>query len=268
MTRLFVIKYAERDKSFRAEHFYRGDPCGDHPMPIHYFTWYIESSTGARIVVDTGFTEQTASQRGDRTFLGAPPDTLAAMGVPVESVTHVVLSHLHYDHTGYVSAYPNARVIVQRRELDFWTGPFATRGEHAHIIAPADIEWVAQQARAGGRVDLVDGDVDLADDVRLVLTGGHTAGLQMVQVQMSGRSVVLTSDASHFYENVMDDRPYSIVDHLPSMYAAFDLIHELADSPELIVPGHDPKVWDRLNPVEGSDLVRELIVREQQGVDL
>jgi hypothetical protein len=46
--------------------------------------------------------------------------------------------------------------------------------------------------------------------------------------------------ASHFYEDIRDDRPSSIVDHLPSMYRVFDRIRELADAVELIVLGHVP----------------------------
>ena len=57
--------------------------------------------------------------------------------------------------------------------------------------------------------------------------------------------MVLASDASHFYENIRDDRPYSIVDHLPSMYRAFDRIRALADAEDLIIPGHDPAVLQR-----------------------
>lgn len=52
--------------------------------------------------------------------------------------------------------------------------------------------------------------------------------------------MVLTSDATHFYANIEEDRPFSMVSDLPGMYDAFDLVRSLADSPGRVVPGHDP----------------------------
>ena len=94
-------------------------------------------------------------------------------------------------------------------------------------------------------VAIIDGDFTVVPGVTLHPLGGHTQGLQVVRVTTAAGQVVLASDASHFYENIGSDRPYSIVDHLPSMYRAFDRIRELADAEELIIPGHDPAVLKR-----------------------
>jgi glyoxylase-like metal-dependent hydrolase (beta-lactamase superfamily II) len=59
------------------------------------------------------------------------------------------------------------------------------------------------------------------------------------------RRVVVASDAAHFYANIEEDRPFSIVTDLPQMYGAFDIIRKLAPSPEHIIPGHDPLVMER-----------------------
>jgi len=80
--------------------------------------------------------------------------------------------------------------------------------------------------------------------------GGHTAGLQIVTVETARGTVVLTSDASHFYRNVETRQPVQIITSLPEMLAAFETIHALAGAPELIVAGHDPEVADRFSPVE------------------
>jgi hypothetical protein len=63
--------------------------------------------------------------------------------------------------------------------------------------------------------------------------------------------VLLASDASHFYANLEQDRPFAIVHSLPGMYGAFDRVHELAgasEPPALVVPGHDPLVMERHPP--------------------
>ncbi|MEV0083372.1 hypothetical protein [Saccharopolyspora sp. NPDC050642] len=63
-------------------------------------------------------------------------------------------------------------------------------------------------------------------------------------------NVVLAADASHFCENVEQEKPYGV---LPSMYDAFDTLHALASGPELIVPGHDPQVLQRFPAVPGLE---------------
>ena len=238
--------------SFRGEHFYRGDARPNEPYPIDYFVW-AALSPDATIVVDAGFTPETAKRRGNRDYLQSPMKTLRQLGVEPATVEHLVITHLHYDHVGHVEDFPAAQILVQRSEYAFWTGPYAERGEYGHLHERSDMAYLRQQ-RASGRLRLVEGEFTVVPGVTLHLLGGHTQGLQVVRVNTSAGHVVLASDASHFYENIRDDRPYSIVDHLPSMYRAFDRIRELADAEELIVPGHDPAVLERF-PAAAPDLI-------------
>lgn len=246
---VYAIRYATRAESFRAEHFYRGDPQPNRRLPIDYYVWAV-LEPDRTVLLDAGFTRSTALRRGNRAFLQAPTDTLTALGAAAGSVTDVVLSHLHYDHTGYLGDFPGARIHLQRAEWEFWNGPIADRGEFPHLREDADLGLLAE-AVATGRVALLDGDAAVGDGIRLHRVGGHTPGMQVMSVDTAVGTVVLASDASHFYENIGTDRPYSLVDHLPSMYSAFDLINGIASSAELIVPGHDPLVMERFPPVAG-----------------
>jgi len=240
---VYAIRYAHREASLRGEHFYRGDARPNEPYPIDYFVWAAVSAE-ATVVVDAGFTPETAKRRGNRDYLRSPMDTLRELGVEARTVEHLVLTHLHYDHVGHVRDFPAAQVLVQRSEYEFWTGPFAMRGEYGRLHEPPDMTYLREQV-GRGRVRLIDGDFTVVPGVTLHLLGGHTHGLQVVRVTTAAGHVVLASDASHFYENIGADRPYSIVDHLPSMYRAFDRIRELADAENLIIPGHDPLVLNR-----------------------
>jgi glyoxylase-like metal-dependent hydrolase (beta-lactamase superfamily II) len=80
--------------------------------------------------------------------------------------------------------------------------------------------------------------------------GGHTAGLQVVSVETAKGTVVLTSDASHFYRNIERRDPVQIITSLPQMLKGFDRIDEIAGSPDRIVTGHDPEVAKRFEEVE------------------
>jgi hypothetical protein len=59
----------------------------------------------------------------------------------------------------------------------------------------------------------------------------------------------VASDASHYYRNFEERIPFNTLQDLPRMYAAFATIRELASSPELVLPGHDPLVLERLKKV-------------------
>jgi glyoxylase-like metal-dependent hydrolase (beta-lactamase superfamily II) len=98
-------------------------------------------------------------------------------------------------------------------------------------------------------VRFVDGEQEVLPGVRVHHVGGHTAGLQIVSVETERGTAVLASDASHYYANLEENRPFNTLHDLPGMYRAFDRIRTLAASPDLIVPGHDPLVLERLQPV-------------------
>lgn len=247
MTRIehgvYALQYARRSASVRGEHFYGHDAdCGD-AYPIDYFVWAVCRPHDV-VFVDGGFTEATALARGNREYLGDPVDLLALLGRSADEVSHLVLTHLHYDHTGHVDAFPEATIHVQQRELDFWNGPLAQRGVHAHLHETSDVATVIRMA-AEGRVSIHDGDAGIDPAISLHLVGGHTPGMQVVRVDTVDGPIVLASDASHFYENFELDRPYAIVTDLPAMYTAFDRLRDLAGETGVIVPGHDPRIRDR-----------------------
>lgn len=247
---VYAIRYARREGR-RGEHFHGYDDRSHEPHPTAYFVWLAVSSRHT-VVIDAGIGADRAGRLGGLEYLASPVDTLAAMGVTPAAVDHLVLTHLHYDHTGTARAFTTARPVLQRAELDYWTGPWAQRvtsqrwlvdaGDLAHLLA----------ARDQGRVRLVDGDAAVVPGLGVHLVGGHTAGMQVVRVRTGRGHVVLASDASHFYENIEDDRPCAILHDLPGVYGAFDRIRALADADALVVPGHDPGVLDRFPPPSPS----------------
>jgi hypothetical protein len=66
-----------------------------------------------------------------------------------------------------------------------------------------------------------------------------------VRVSTRRGSVVLASDASHFYANMEQQRPFPIVWSVADMLAGYDRLRGLAASPGHIIPGHDPLVLER-----------------------
>jgi len=182
----------------------------------------------------------------------------AAISAREQGAKVVLLERAPEPLAGGNSAFTAARYVIQEREMAFWTGRFAGRGPNRTLASKEDVAFLTA-ANFDGRVDWVDGDADLLPGITLHHVGGHTPGMQVVRVLTEEGWAVVASDASHFYANIDDDRPYAIVHNLPEMYAAFDTIRRLADDPKLIVAGHDPDVLRRYPAV--TEALRDRAVR-------
>ncbi|MGW0808530.1 N-acyl homoserine lactonase family protein [Nonomuraea sp. NPDC002799] len=246
--RVYALRYARRDAR-RGEHFHGYEAGGEGSHPTSYYVWLAVSDEHT-VVVDTGISRARAARAEGIDYLRSPVEALAGLGVEAASVGHVVLTHLHYDHTGTVSEFPEARYVVQRAELDYWTGPWAERIARERWLLNDDDLAHLLAAREDGRVTVADGDAVVVPGLSVHLVGGHTAGMQVVRVRTARGDVVLASDASHFYENIESDRPFPILHSMTGMYGAFDRIKELAGGPHLVVAGHDPLVLERFPLLE------------------
>src|SRR5690606_24326650 len=115
---------------------------------------------------------------------------------------------------------------------------------HAPMRLAFDVEDVVGMVRLvyAERVAFHNGDDEIAPNVSLHRIGGHTDGLQCVRVWTERGWVVLASDASHFYANMNEVRPFPIVFDVGDMIEGYATMRRLAESPDHIIPGHDPLV--------------------------
>jgi glyoxylase-like metal-dependent hydrolase (beta-lactamase superfamily II) len=237
----FPANKLARREARRAAHFVGGDPH-DAPMPMDYFVWLIRNDQRL-YVVDVGFTAQVAAQR-KRTFLRTPGEGLAKLGVKADAVRDVIVTHMHYDHIGTFADFPAAQFHLQDDEMAYATGRHMRHERFNHGYEVDDIVGVVRMAYEG-RVQFHAGDAELAPGITIHRIGGHTAGLQSVRVHTRRGWVVLASDASHYYEHFEKSRCFPTVYHLGDVLEGYDTLRRLADSPEHIVPGHDPLVMKR-----------------------
>ena len=136
--------------------------------------------------------------------------------------------------------------------MAFWTGRYAARREFRVVVEAEDVVEVVR-ANFARRVRWVDGDTEVVPGVSVHHVGGHTPSMQVVTVDTTRGTVVLAIDAAHFYANLDGDAPFATLHDLAGMYGAFDRLHELAGRDGLIVPGHDPGVLARFEPVAGLE---------------
>jgi len=234
---LYAVKYATHQRKAAANFVNPVDP--HEAWPIDYFVW-AAVSPARTFVIDTGFKAETARKRG-RTWLRCPTEALALVGVDAETVKDVIVTHFHYDHIGNFDLFPAATFHLQDKEMAFATGRHMLNPKHGSSMNVDDVVGMVRHVY-GHRVRFHDGDVELAPGLSLHHIGGHTAGMQSVRVMTRRGFVMVASDAAHLYANMETRNPFPVIFELDKVLAGYDRLKELADSPDHVVPGHDPLV--------------------------
>jgi N-acyl homoserine lactone hydrolase len=215
----------------------RGEPEGPLvrlPVPV-----YLIESDEQRILVDTGLSPAAVA---DATAHYGESDVLSLFGfeqelglaeqVDLDTLTMVVLTHLHWDHAGGLPLVPDGvPLVIQRRE---W--------EAGHDRAEAERNFYLPRDYSGEerRIVLVEGDHDLLGDgsIELLLTPGHTPGHQSVRLG----DLVLGGDVFHFAAGLDDHRfPLFGHDHDEQGRSA-ERLRRLREEGLTVMPGHDPDV--------------------------
>jgi glyoxylase-like metal-dependent hydrolase (beta-lactamase superfamily II) len=240
MYEVYAIRYATAAERRAHENFIQRD-MHDGPMPLDFYIWLIKDGQ-RHILVDTGF-NRPAAERRNRKLIIPPEVALEKMGVDPSSVTDVIITHLHWDHAGNLDKFPNARFHIQEREIAYATGRCMC---HAIFRQPFDVEPVVEMVRHvyAGRAVFHCGHASVAPGIDLHWVGGHSDGLQVVRVKTARGSVVLASDAAHFYDNMRRKNPFPLVYHVGDMVQGWQTVATLAEDETCIIPGHDPAVAD------------------------
>lgn len=218
--------------------------------------WLIRGN-GHNILVDSGFYRpQFFKQFKVESFTKASeaigqPGIMPA-GQPAltpEDITDVVITHMHWDHADGMDLFPKARIWLQKDEFTYYTGE-AWQGPRTHGgIEPEDV-LAAVKLNLAGRVTLVNGDAQQILPGITCYTGGkHTFQSQYVGVNTKAGTVILASDNMYLYENLEKHVPIAQTLDAASNLRAQDRMKQLAASPRLIVPGHDPAVFEKFPKV-------------------
>ncbi len=152
------------------------------------FRCYLVRSGGRTILVDAGIGPAGSPASGWAPVPGRLPDSLGEAGVAPSEVDIVVLSHLHTDHIGWAVTdlaphFPNARYVLQRAELDA-----------IDEINPSLADRLIAPLQSADRLELADGDRQLAQDVRAISTPGHTPGHQSVLIASRDSWLLVAAD--------------------------------------------------------------------------
>lgn len=249
---VYAIRYATIP-DFKVAQLVKGaDPS--RRLEIAMMVWLVKGNNRL-VLVDSGFyREQFFKQWKIKNFV-RPSDALAPLGFKPEEVTDVIITHMHWDHADGMDLFPNARIWLQKDEYQYYTGEaWQQRNTHGGID-PDDV-LAAVKLNTQGRVGMVNGDAqEILPGITCYIGGKHTYQSQYVSVATKSGTVVLASDNMYLYENLDKHAPIAASLDLDSNLRAQDRMRTIATDPRLIIPGHDPAVFDRF-PKVGEGIVR------------
>jgi glyoxylase-like metal-dependent hydrolase (beta-lactamase superfamily II) len=179
----------------------------------------------------------------------AVTDRLVARGLDPLSIDLVVMTHMHYDHTGAVAQLPRSTFVVDGREWEAAVDGGFRQGYRRQLFDQG-YEWrtldfgapqVDSFASFGRAIDLF-GD----GSVRLLSTPGHTKGHMSVLLRLrSGRELLLTADAAFSKRSIDEELVPVFLDDVHRYLRSLREIRrylELTPS-ALVVCGHDAEGW-------------------------
>jgi N-acyl homoserine lactone hydrolase len=168
------------------------DTWSYHDLKLPFvFSCYVIKHGNDYLLWDTGFAMGTPTAAKESVV-----DQLAKLSIKPEQIKFVGISHYHADHTGQVSSFPQATLLIGKGDWDAIASPNPPAG----VNAPPFKHWVSE----GGKVEPQPGDKDVFGDgtVIMLYTPGHTPGHHslLVKLPQTG-AVILSGDAAHFHEN-------------------------------------------------------------------
>jgi glyoxylase-like metal-dependent hydrolase (beta-lactamase superfamily II) len=148
---------------------------------------------------------------------GGLPASLHALGVGPNDVTDVILSHLHFDHIGWISAdgapyFPNATVRCASADLDFFLDGAGIDQERFISLVFRTPMAPERFAPVLERVETWDSDCTLFAGVDVRLAPGHTPGSSVIVVSDGVERVMMLGDMVHCPLELQDDDFNMIVD--------------------------------------------------------
>ncbi len=181
------------------------------------FNCFVVETGDRRVLIETGGGvrhDQRSLDRMKMTRGVNATDAVAGAGFDPASIDLVINTHLHWDHCGgntldlggrVTAAFPNAHYVTQRAELN-----------HAREQHPRDgVSYRAvnyEPLLEAGRLQLLDGDVEVSLGIRVQIAPGHNRDMMVVLVQSAHQTWCHLADLAPYAAHVT-----------PTWVAAFDL---------------------------------------------
>lgn len=123
--------------------------------------------------------------------------SLSALNLKKEDITDVILTHLHFDHTGGSTYYdeeknlrlsfPNAVYHVQKKQYEWALNP--TDRDKASFF-PENYKPLEENKV----LNFFNGETEFDENITLLPVNGHTSNMQMIKVSDGDKTLLYTAD--------------------------------------------------------------------------
>jgi len=216
--KLFAFSYGVSECP--AHLVFAGDQSGKTvTMPWSYF---LLRTSGENILIDCGFSDpEHAAQFGIR-LVPDPVGMIAAAGIAPKDVDTIIVTHHHFDHTGNLPHFPQARIIIQQDDYE----PYRKECPDHPEISPERLTKFDREFSYAG--------------LRLKHVGGHTPGSIEITFRHDGKTFVITGDECYMRRNFEQRCPIGYA-QFPEVNRAY--IKQMPDD-IVLLPFHDPAIFN------------------------
>ncbi len=157
-------------------------------------------SGNKNILVDTGMGDKWDDKSKDIYDIKQNPFSLESelkkLNLSSGDITDVILTHLHFDHTGgstkyegekLIPAFPNAKFYVQKKNFEWAVNP-SDRDRGSYI--KDNFVPLAEE----GVLNFIDGEKNFDDDIEFIIVNGHTFSQQLLKISDSRTTLLYCCD--------------------------------------------------------------------------
>lgn len=231
------------------------------------YSYVLIKGNGHVAMVDVGYDNKAYGKELNDRFgvenWHSPRDVLAGCGVTPEDVTHVLVTHAHFDHFGGADHFPNATFYIQEKELTTWVWAMALDRKFRWLTAAIDANDVMRAVSLAreGRLVCVDGArEDVLPGIDLFPAHDtHTAGCQYVLVRNDGKREtsdgwILAGDLVYRFENLVGDdendpsyQPIGLATGSQTnlLLATHEMLGKVGGEARRVIPVHEARLKDR-----------------------
>ena len=201
---------------------------------------YLIDTGNEVILVDTGLPTGTPEETPDENSIAytgkdicSYMDALKAIGYKPEQVTKILLTHKHADHSGELRSFPNAKIYVNKDELN------AAELQGLSNIIPVSFT-------DGAYYNFPETQI-IANGIRYIKAKGHTNGNSIVIVENDGLFYLIHGDITYVDEALYENKLSVVYEDREAARKTLDRVREfIRNHPTVYLSTHTPQGYENL----------------------
>ena len=194
------------------------------------FAWmfYLIETEGKRILIDTGFANKRVASLFKLSII-SPIDLLKNARFPPTSITDIIITHNHFDHTGCLHCFPNAHVHMHK-------------DIYIDILKYPPLPEIESYLKKKNRLSIFNGDkTHILPEVTIASIGGHSPGSSVVYIETTDGKILIPGDEIYLLENLRTITPVGTYYQTEKNKAFIEEISRRTDITQVLT-FHEPSI--------------------------